>query len=380
MKILILAGYTRSLAIFRGNLIREVIAKGHEVHASASEPDEGGLLHDMGLIFHQLPMARRGTNPLADLRLKKSYEKLIREVGPDVLFCYTIKPNIYGAMAGRAAGVERIVTMVTGLGNVFVSEKGIRRKLVRLAVVALYRKAARDCSCMIFQNPDDRRRFVDMRIVREEKTRLVDGSGVDMQYYRPSPLPAEPVFLMVSRLLREKGVMEYLNAARIVKKEQPEARFLLVGPYEDSGFALTEEDLRPYIQEGCVEYLGETGDVRPYYAMASVVVLPSFREGTPRTVLEAMACGRAVITTDAPGCRETVQHEKTGLLVPVGDAPALAEAICRMIRSPERVKDMGGAGLAYCRERYEVGKVNKTMLAILGLQGDAQTVHPKPLR
>lgn len=367
LRVLIIAGYTRSLLKFRGDLIRDMIAKGHEVHACAPEPDEGGLLRDLGVAFHQLSMKRTGTNPFADLRLKNEYQKLITEVKPDLLFCYTIKPNIYGAMAGKKANVKRIVIMVTGLGNTFVSVKGIKRKLLRAIVIHLYRKAANACSCVIFQNPDDRGEFVDMRIVCEEKTALVNGSGVNMAYYAPTPLPNEPVFLMVSRLLREKGVPEYLEAARMVKNERSSARFLLVGPYENNEYALNEADLQPYVQDGSIEYLGETKDVRPYYEMASVVALPSYREGTPRTVLEAMACGRAVIATDVPGCRETVVHQKTGLLIPARDRQALASAMVWMIDHPQEAKDMGQAGLAYCREKYEVGEVNAHMLAILQL-------------
>ncbi len=367
MKILILGNATRQLILFRGDLIKEIIEREHEVHACAPEPDEDNAIAAMGAHFHQLPMSRAGTNPFADIKLMRNYKKLIRDIKPDVLFCYTIKPNVYGGWAGKKQGVSRIVLMVEGLGNAFVQSAGIKRKLLRKLLINLYRRAGKVCDRMIFLNLDDQRDFVNFKIIPKEKASIVNGIGVNMEHYQPSPLPSEPVFLMVSRLLREKGVMIYLEAASIIKQKYPHVRMLLVGPYENNSFAVTEDDIRPYIERGAVEYFGAQKDVRPFYAQASVVVLPSYREGVPRTLLEAMACQRAVITTDVPGCREAVIHGETGLLIPPRDVNALASAMGRLLINSEEVVRMGRAGFAYCAEKYEITKINTRIIALLGL-------------
>lgn len=365
MTVLILGNNTRNIVNFRGDLIREMVGRGHEVHACAPEPDGDGGVRGLGAHFHQLPMNRTGTNPFADMGLMRKYKKIIREIRPDVLFCYMAKPNVYGGPAGRKAGVRHIVLMVEGLGNVFVPSKGLKRKLLRWLLVRLYRRAGKRCDRMIFLNPDDRSDFIGMEIVPPEKAAMIDGIGVNMEHYAPSPLPDKPAFLMVSRLLREKGVLLYLEAASIVKREYPDVRVMLVGGYENNGFGMTPQDMRPYIESGGVEYLGEQKDVRPFYAQASVVVLPSYREGMPRTVLEAMASKRAVIATDVPGCRAAVVSGKTGILTPPDDARMLAIAMKRLIENPEEAHSMGRAGYARCIERYEVSKVNAKILELL---------------
>jgi glycosyltransferase involved in cell wall biosynthesis len=369
MRILVAAGYTKSLIHFRRELLKDMLALGHEVHACGAEPDEGGGLSGMGVVFHRVPMDRQSANPASDMGLMSRYRKLMKEVRPDVALCYTVKPNVYAAPEAKKAGA-RVFTMVTGLGNTFVPG-GLKRSLVLSAVKHLYRRSFKTSDRTIFQNPDDRRDFIEAGIIApqlaEEKTAIVNGSGVNMQHYTPSPAGDRPVFFMAARLLREKGVIEYIEAARMLKSTHPDAEFRLAGSYEDAGFALKPEDLQPYIEDGSVVYLGELADVRPQYAESMAYVLPSYREGTPRTVLEAMACGRAVITSDTSGCRETVIPGETGLLVPVGDAAKLAEAMSGFIGQPDKAAKMGRAGLRYCERKYEVGAVNKQMLRIMGL-------------
>ncbi|MDR3225611.1 MAG: glycosyltransferase family 4 protein [Clostridiales Family XIII bacterium] len=369
MRILVAAGYTDSLINFRCELLMEMLARGHEVHACGAEPDGDGRLAGLGVEFHRIPMNRQSANPASDLSLINRYKNLMREVKPDIALCYTIKPNVYAAPEAKKAGA-RVLTMVTGLGNSFVPG-GLKRRLVLSAVKRLYRRSAAASDRIIFQNPDDLQDFIGAGILspkqRDQKAALVNGSGVNMQYYTPAPVQDKPIFLMAARLLREKGVVEYIEAARMLKSTCPEAEFRLAGAYEDAGFALKPEDLQPYIDDGSIHYLGELADVRPQYEASMVYVLPSYREGTPRTVLEAMACGRAVITSDAPGCRETVIPGKTGLLVEVGNPIKLAEAMRSFIEKPAAAADMGHAGLEYCRDKYEVGAVNKQMLNIMGL-------------
>lgn len=367
MKVLILASNTPSLTSFRGDLIREMIRIGHEVHACAPEPDENGAVASLGVRFYQLPMNRTGTNPFEDMGLVGKYKGIIRRIAPDLVLCSMIKPNVYGGPAARKARVGRIVLMVEGLGNVFVPSEGFKRKLLRKLVIWLYRRASRCCDRIIFLNPDDHADFIQMGIVPRAKTAIIDGIGVNMSYYQPSHVPEKPAFLMISRLLREKGVMLYLEAAATVKREYPNIRIMLIGAYENSSFALTKEDLNPYIQSGIVEYLGVQTDVRPFYAQTSVVVLPSYREGMPVTLMEAMACQRAIITTDVPGCRQSVIPGKTGLLIPPNDAQALADAMKLLIDDPEAVRRMGHEGHARCTEKFEVSQITGQMIKLLGL-------------
>jgi glycosyltransferase involved in cell wall biosynthesis len=372
MRILIAAGFTKSLMNFRYDLMKEMCGLGHEITATGPEPLEGIGLSDIGVDFIMTPMDRQSANPASDMKLIGRYRDLMARVRPDVVLCYTIKPNVYAAPEARKAGA-RVYTMVTGLGNTFIARDGagIKRRITRAAVKRLYRKSARASERVIFQNPDDLRDFVDFGIIAaadvDAKTAIVNGSGVNMDWFMPSPIPEKPVFLMAARLLREKGVIEYISAARALKTRYPEAECLLAGPFENAEWALKESDIKPYIGDGSISYLGEVSDMREAYARSAIYVLPSYREGTPRTALEAMACGRAVITSDAPGCRETVVPGKTGLLVPPGDIEALEAAMSALAGDMELARSMGREGYVYCKEKYEVGKVNQSMLSIMDL-------------
>ena len=204
--------------------------------------------------------------------------------------------------------------------------------------------------------------------MKKEKCRVVNGSGVNMERFQPAPYPQQPAFFMLSRLLKSKGVREYLEAARTVKARYPDAKFYLLGRYETSmQDAVPREEIETYIRDGVVERFDETADVRPYYEKCGVYVLPSYREGTPRTVLEAMAMGRPIITTDTNGCRETVRDGVNGWLVPVGDAKALAEAMIRFLKEPTLIPQMGAESVRLCAEKFEVGRVNREMLQIMKL-------------
>jgi glycosyltransferase involved in cell wall biosynthesis len=232
----------------------------------------------------------------------------------------------------------------------------------------LYRASLRGVRAVFFQNPDDERVFRDLRLLRRDvRSVLVNGSGVDLQTFRPVPFPPMISFLMIARLLSLKGIHVYAKAAQIVRARHPGVPFRLVGWIDDTPDAIREEDLRSWVDHGTIEFLGKLDDVRPAIAAASVYVLPSYREGTPRTVLEAMAMGRPVVTTDAPGCRETVRHGCNGFLVPVGDSEALATALERFILSPGLITEMGQESRRMAVEKYDVHGVNKIMLNEMGL-------------
>lgn len=367
--ILVLGNAARSLVNFRGPLIREMLGRGHRVTAASGEPDRSAAatLAQWGAAYEAVPLGRTGLNPFADLATFLALVRLMRRVRPDVLFAHTIKPVVYGLLAARAAGVPRRVAMITGLGYAFGDGQEAKRRLARSMGALGYRSALRLAERVIFQNPDDRVLFVQRGLVSARKAVEVAGSGVDLAHYAPAPLPDGPVtFLMVARLLADKGVREFAAAARIVRQAHPQARFVLVGPPDPNPAAIGVEELEAWQREGAISWAGALDDVRPALAACHVFVLPSYyREGLPRSILEAMATGRAIITTDAPGCRETVVAGQNGLLVPPRDAPALAEAMLRLAADRAFVAAAGQASLALARETFDVAKVNAEILEVV---------------
>ena len=367
-KILLNGSTAVSLLNFRGPLIAELAGRGHEVHVST--PDLGDVdaakLRALGAEPHDVPLARTGLNPFADLIYYRAMRRLLSEVRPDLCLSYTIKPNIWASLAASSLGI-RSASMVTGLGYTFIGGRGARQRVIGRFARTLYRAATKANAVVIFQNPDDLTDFVDAGCLSDPaKARLVNGSGVDLTYFTPAPLPGEPVFLMVSRLLGNKGVREYAAAARRLIGEGRKARFQLAGFIDEGLDGISPHELQQWITDG-IEYLGHLDDVRPALRAASVCVLPSYREGTPRSVLEAMAMGRAIVTTDEPGCRETVVDGVNGLLVPARDENKLAQAMAELIDHPQRRAAMGAQSLELARAKYDVKTVNAVLLNHLGL-------------
>jgi glycosyltransferase involved in cell wall biosynthesis len=366
--VLLNASFAPSLINFRGRFIEAMAAAGHRVHVSAPgiEPALGERLRSIGATPHEVRLSKAGLSPTADLSYFRQLRRLIRDIRADLVVSYTIKPNIWGSLAARSAGAAS-ASMVTGLGYAFIEGGGVKRKLVRSASRLLYRLATRANHAVIFQNPDDEADFIAAGCLADRgKAQRVNGSGVDMEWYAPAPLPAEPVFLMISRFLINKGVREYGAAASAVLARRSDARFLLAGYLDEGPDGIDPSELHAWQASG-VEYLGQLEDVRSAIAAASVYVLPSYREGTPRSVLEAMAMGRPVVTTDVPGCRETVIDGENGFLVPPRDAAALARAMERLIGEPALRARMGEKGLALCRAKYDVEQVNAALMRHLSL-------------
>jgi len=367
MKVAVVASFAPSLVKFRGPLLQAMVARGWEVMALAPEADPGvrAALESIGVMFRTYPLARQGTHPFRDLRTLHALWTIFRELRPDTVFAYTIKPVIWGMLAAALAGVPRRVAMITGMGAAFTPPFNAKKRLVRGVVEVLYRLALPLAHTVVVQNPDDEamvRGWVDPR-----KLVRVPGSGVDLDFFQPEPYPETPTFLMLSRLIVDKGVREFVEAARRVKARHPEARFLLAGWFEpDYPGSISREEFACWQEEGVVEYLGVLEDVRPALRACSVYVLPSYREGIPRSVLEAMAMARPVITTDAPGCRETIEHGKSGYLVPVRDVHALAEAMEHFLQHPERIPQMGREARKRVEEVFDVRRVNETLLRVLG--------------
>lgn len=367
MKFLLISPKNRTVYNFRGDLIKAIIARGYEVIVTGPDQTDVDKIEALGARFIEIPMNKTGTSILGDLKYCKRLKALMKAEKPDVTLGYTVKPVIYGALAAKAAKVKNINGMVTGGGYTFTA-KTMKAKVLGVIVRTLYKLGFRRTDHIIFQNPDDLNEFCERKLAKREKCYVVNGSGVNMSHFEPAPMPETPAFFMLSRLLKSKGVEEYLKAARTVKADYPEAKFYLLGKYETTmQDAVSKDNVEAYIKDGIIERFEETSDVRPYYEKCSVYVLPSYREGTPRTVLEAMAMGRPIITTDTNGCRETVIDGESGYLVPVGDSVQLADRMESFLKAPDCIEQMGKQSVALCRDKFEVGRVNNEMIKIMNI-------------
>lgn len=366
----IFASYAPSLINFRGPMIRALLNAGHRVTLMAPNFEEQARteLNRWGAHCIEVPLQRTGLNPLRDLQSCAVLVRILRREQPDHLITYTAKPNIWGGIAARIAGV-RSAAMVTGLGFAFTDVQGWKKRLLRGLSVRLFQLSTNGNDVVVFQNPDDPIDFLAAKALKDpSKVRLINGSGVDLTYYARAPLPDAPIFLMIARLLGNKGVREYAEAAQRVRSTHPEARFILVGGIDEGSDAVTNSEVEKWIVGG-IEYKGALSDIRPVMAECSVYVLPSYREGTPRSVLEAMAMGRPILTSDAPGCRETTIDGENGFLVPVRDVDALCDKMLWMIERPEERARMGQASYDMVCEKYDVARVNAALFAHVGLPG-----------
>jgi len=372
LRIVVIGGLARSLVNFRGPLLKEMVERGHEVFACAPDAPEEvrSQLSQIGATYREVPIARAGLNPFRDIGTGLALFRLFRSLQPDAVLAYTAKPVIWGCIAARLARVQSSYAMITGLGYAFMDGGSPKQRMVQRIVCGLYRTALARSKAVFFQNPDDMAEFQKRGLVKKSnQSLLINGSGVDTDYFSPTPLPENPTFLLMARLIGDKGIREYREAARRVRAKYPRTRFLLAGGYDENPAAISREEIRRWQEQGDIEYLGKLEDVRPAIAQSRVYVLPSYyREGTPRTILEAMSAGRPVITTDAPGCRETVVHGENGFLVPVKDADALAEAMEKFIQKPDLAESMGRESRRIAEEKYDVHKVNRVIMEAMGLK------------
>lgn len=372
-RILVLAGSARSLTNFRGPLIRALCKAGFEVHAAAPDLSSNQVslakLHFMNVICHDVNMSRAGLNPTRDILTIVGVYRLAKKVKPNFILSYTIKPVIYGLLASWLAGVPHRYALITGLGYAFTGAATGKRAVVSGIARGLYRISLGRASKVFFQNPDDESLFRQLHVLPESTpSAVVNGSGIDLNEFKPALLPDGPVqFLLIARLLADKGVREYMAAARLISDSYPDVKFHLVGDVDDNPNSISKSELADWLALGTVNYWGRLNDVRPAIEAASVYVLPSYREGTPRTTLEAMAMGRPVITTDAPGCRETVEDGYNGFLVPVKSISDLERAMIKFIRNPDLIVEMGMNSLELVARKYDVDLVNKQMLSGMGL-------------
>lgn len=368
MKVAVLSSHTPSLFWFRTDMMKAFQDLGHEVIAIGNEPESewGARFEEKNIRYIQADIKRNGMNPLGELKTLNSLKAILKKEMPDKIFTYQAKTVIYGSIAAHQLGITEIYPLIAGLGSVFLGDSFVL-KAARIVLKSEYRIALKKAKKVFFQNGDDTSFFIQNHLVDNDRIVMVAGSGVNLEKFQRQPLPEEPAFLCISRLIKDKGVREYIQAAEIVKKQYPNIRFLLVGPYDTNPSAIQPEELQGHIDSGIIEYFGEQEDVRPYLVQCSVYVLPSYREGTPKTVLEAMACGKAVITTDAPGCKETVKDGVNGYLVPIKDVNALVEKMEFLISHPEKITEMAEAGRSLAEEKFDVQKVNKDICQTMNL-------------
>lgn len=369
-RIAIIASISTSLINFRGELIKKWIELGHEVYACA--PDFECKIKDKLECAKVKPVEiklfRTGLNPFKDLVSLYSLYKTLNEINPDVVYSYTIKPVIYASIASKLAGVDYISSLITGLGYTF-SGNSFTKKIINRVTRILYKISLSTNKLVLFQNEDDRKLFVDLKLVDEGKTAVVNGSGVNTSHFYYSPYDKNEVsFLMICRLLKSKGIYEYIKAAEMVKRNYPDVEFNVVGPYNPGNPDSIDEDiLKRAEKEGIINYHGRKDDVRPFIEDSSVYVLPSYREGTPRSVLEAMSMGRPIITTDVPGCRETVDEGVNGFLVSEKNYEQLVDRMLYFINNKDKIREMGDNSRRIAEEKYDVHKVNEDIINKMGL-------------
>lgn len=337
----------------------EALRQGYEVHLATTITTRLEELRAHGLIVHPVSIVRSGTRLLDECRSFWQLVRIFREVRPDIAHLVTVKPIIFGGLAARMTRTPAVVAAVSGLGFLFMAQ-GWRAAVVRRLVLALYRVALSHRNLrVIFQNEDDRALVQRATALPDGKCTLIPGSGVDLMLFSQRAMPQEPVIVaLAARLLVDKGVREFVQAAQQLRAEGIAARFWLVGATDPGNRAsITEEELLGWRTQHIVEVLGHRADMAEVLGQAHIVTLPSYREGFPKVLIEAAACGRPVVTTDVPGCRDAISPEETGVLVPARDAPALAAALRRLIQDPALRASMGQAGRALAERRYSLDAV-----------------------
>jgi glycosyltransferase involved in cell wall biosynthesis len=366
VRVLFVDNDVNSFYSYRIEMARAARDSGFDVHVACPPGQAAEILLKEGFTFHPIPMTRSGLKPWKEVGTIAALFKLYRKLRPDLVHHLRLKPVLYGGLAAYGARVPAVVGLLTGLGYVFIAETrkaAIIRRMVTLSCKVAFRRGNQR---VIFQNPDDRFVFVENQILPAHKTVLIKGSGVDVKTYVPTPEPkGVPVVVLAARMLRDKGVVEFVDAARSLRKAGVIARFVLVGETDPGNpTAIKIEQLRYWADSGDIEWWGLRSNMQDVLVQSHVVCLPSLREGVPKVLIEAAACGRAIVTTDAPGCREIVRNGENGLLVPVRDSKALAEALRLLIENVELRASMGQKGREIAVEEFSVQRVVDETLGV----------------
>lgn len=370
MRVLFLDGNMYAQHRLRGALMRDIRDRGHEVIASASDFDESLLpaYEDDGISFYPAEVDRRGLNPLSDFAYYRMMCRIVRDVKPDFVLARTAKAVAYGLRAAHRESDAQTYALIAGAGAVLASG-GLKANISATMSQLLLRSPLHKSRRVFFQNDDDLEQYVKLKLVRPEQVIKCEGSGIDTLDYVQEPTPSGPLhFSLIARLIPEKGIFEFVEAARLLHKHVPDARFSLVGPFERRGNCITSQQIDEWEKDPWFEYHGSLSDVRPILRSTSVYVLPSYyREGQPRTVLEAMAIGRPILTTDSPGCRETVDPGKNGFLVAPRDAHALFEGMLRFSEDQTLVTLMGNMSRSIAESKYDIRIINRQIIEAMGL-------------
>ena len=372
-RIAIVSNNSSNLLNFRGHLIKNLVDKKFNVLVITPKKDfsinfEKKIL-ELGAKISTIPLERTGTNPFQDITTYFSLKLLFDKFKPDIVLSYTSKPIIYcGLVIGKNDKINFFPNL-TGLGYGFTDNFNFKRIIINFILKILYKFSFKSSTAIIFQNPDDRLLFNNLKLTNNKKTYIVNGSGVDTDFFFPTSLPIEPKFLMLSRLVADKGVMEYCEAAREIRSKFPDVKFQLAGAFDSNPSGIKYDQIKKFIDNRDIEYLGHVDNVRELLNKCRFYVLPSYREGTPRSVLEAMSVGRPIITTDTVGCRETVIDGLNGLLVQVKSKSSLVDSIKKMLEFDDvKINEMAKQSIKLVRQKYDVSKVNQNILEIIELK------------
>jgi glycosyltransferase involved in cell wall biosynthesis len=342
------------------------IEKGYEVHLACGITNRKAELEALGIIVYPLSISRSGTSLLKELKVIKEMNAVVKKVAPDAVHLVTIKGAVYGGLVTRFKKIKVRVASISGLGFVFI-DKGIKARILRFLITKLYRIALNSSNTqVIFQNKNDKAIFIENKIIKPEQSLIVRGSGVDLVTYKYLPEPAgEKVIMFLARLLKDKGLVEFCDAAVALKESDFKGRFVLVGDIDlHNPNSLTQEELNNYINSGYIEHWGFSTNVAEIIAQSHIMVLPSYREGLPKSLIEAAACGRAVITTDVPGCRDAITPNETGILIPVKSSKAIVHAIQTLCDNDDIRIKMGAKGRALAESCFDIADVIETHLKL----------------
>lgn len=371
MQVLLIGNQSSTILLFRKRLIEKLLDKGVIVHTLTMDNDANAFkkIIDMGAHPLNYQFSRSGMNPFSDIRNTFRLAKTIKNIKPDAVFCFFPKPVIFGSLAARIAGVKKIDVLLEGLGYCYTSHgtaESFKKKTLRNVQTFLYRLVLPLCRKVMFLNPDDCNDLLIKNRINVRSTEVVGGIGVDLNEYAFSPANIESIhFTMVSRLLVEKGVREFVRAATKVKKIYPNTKFSIAGTFDDNPGGISSAEFEEWVRSGNVEFLGQISDIKSYLIDSSVFVLPSYREGVPRSTQEAMAIGRPIITTDVPGCRETVIDGQNGFLIPPWSEDALAEKMVTFIEHPELILSMGRASREIALRKFDQEQVCDKLVSII---------------
>jgi glycosyltransferase involved in cell wall biosynthesis len=371
MQVLFIGNQASTIILFRKGLIEKFVSAGYKVHTLTMDNDIEAFkkITLLGATPSTYQFSRSGINPFSDAINTFRLAKKIKKINPDVVFCFFPKPVIFGTMASRIAGVKNINVLLEGLGYCFTqgeTKDSFKKKIVKFVQTLLYRLALPLSKRVMFLNNDDHRDLLIHHQIRVKESCVVGGIGVNLKDFNYSPPSSDPIhFTMVSRLLVEKGVREFVQAAKKVKSQYPAVQFSIAGTFDDNPGGITSAELNNWINEGCVNFLGQLSDIKTHLENCSIFVLPSYREGVPRSTQEAMAIGRAVITTDVPGCRDTVIDGVNGFLIPPWNVDILAEKMIAFIEQPELITRMGLASRDIAVSKFDEEKICETLKDIL---------------